>query len=125
MPIDFQIKICGLTRVEDVRAAAAAGADAIGLNFYAGSPRFVEPPQAQHLIAAAPRGMVNVGVFVNADVETICGICDALGLVLIQLHGDEPPEFLTELGNRPVMRAFRVDDRGLSPVADYLAECAT
>ena len=123
MPIDFQIKICGLTRVEDVRAAAQAGAEAIGLNFYAGSPRFVEPPDAQHLVAAAPRGIVKVGVFVNADAETICGIYDALGLDLIQLHGDEPPEFLAELGGRPVMRAFRLDDRGLAPVADYLNEC--
>jgi phosphoribosylanthranilate isomerase len=123
MSIDFQIKICGLTRVEDVREAAAAGADAIGINFYAGSRRFVEPRNAQHLVAAAPRKMTKVGVFVNADVETVCGIYDALGLDLIQLHGDEPPEFLAELGNRPIIRAFRVDDRGLAPVAAYLAEC--
>lgn len=102
---------------------AAAGADAIGINFYAGSLRFVEPRDAQHLVAAAPPSLTKVGVFVNADVEAVCVIYDALGLDLIQLHGDEPPEFIRDLGTRPVMRAFRIDKRGLAPVAEYLEEC--
>jgi phosphoribosylanthranilate isomerase len=102
---------------------AAAGADAIGINFYAESPRFVEPRSAQHLVAAAPPSLVKVGVFVNADLEAVCGIYDALGLDMIQLHGDEPPQFIRDLEHRPVIRAFRIDDRGLAPVGEYLEQC--
>jgi phosphoribosylanthranilate isomerase len=79
--------------------------------------------RAQHVAAIVPKGVLKVGLFVNAPAEAICGAYDALGLGLIQLHGDEPPEFLTELGMRPVMRAFRVGNDGLKPVADYLERC--
>jgi phosphoribosylanthranilate isomerase len=119
----FTIKICGVTTADDARAVAAAGADAIGLNFYAHSPLFLPLENAQHVAASIPRKVVRVGVFVNAPAETICGAYDALGLDLIQLHGDEPPEFLGELGDRPVMRAFRIGDEGLQPAAEYLARC--
>jgi phosphoribosylanthranilate isomerase len=119
----FAIKICGVTSVDDARAVAAAGADAIGLNFYAGSPRFLPLERAQHVAANIPANVLRVGLFVDAPAETICGAYDALGLDLIQLHGDEPPEFLAELGDRPVMRAFRVGAEGLRPVADYLGRC--
>jgi phosphoribosylanthranilate isomerase len=119
----FQIKICGVTTIDDAKAVAAAGADAIGLNFYAGSSRFLPLEQAQHVAAIIPPKVLKVGVFVNAPAEAICGAYDALGLDLIQLHGDEPPEFLAELGDRPVMRAFRVGPEGLQGVAAYLARC--
>ncbi|MEX2187786.1 MAG: phosphoribosylanthranilate isomerase [Pirellulales bacterium] len=119
----FTIKICGVTTVDDARAAAAAGADAIGLNFYGESPRFLPLERAQHVAVVIPKGVVRVGLFVNAPAEAICGAFDALGLDLIQLHGDEPPEFLAELGKRPVMRAFRVGDDGLAPVVRYLDRC--
>jgi phosphoribosylanthranilate isomerase len=119
----FTIKICGITSPGDARLAVDAGADAIGINFYSASPRFVAPERALHITAAAV-GVVRVGVFVNADAETVCGVYDGLALDAIQLHGDEPPSFLTELGRRPVIRAFRVGAEGLRPVASYLAECA-
>jgi phosphoribosylanthranilate isomerase len=119
----FTIKICGVTTVDDALAVAAAGADAIGLNFYAGSPRFLPLERAQHVAANIPAKVLRVGLFVDAPAEVICGSYDALGLDLIQLHGDEPPEFLAELGDRPVMRAFRVGSDGLQPVVDYLARC--
>jgi phosphoribosylanthranilate isomerase len=119
----FKVKICGVTTVDDARAVAAAGADAIGLNFYAASPRFLPLERAQHVAANIPAKVLRVGLFVNAPAETICGAYDALGLDLIQLHGEEPPEFLSELGDRPVMRAFRVGTAGLQPAAEYLARC--
>jgi phosphoribosylanthranilate isomerase len=119
----FTIKICGVTNVDDARAVVAAGADAIGLNFYADSPRFLPLERAQHVAASLPRKIVRVGVFVNAPAEVICGAFDMLGLDLIQLHGDESPEFLGELGERPVMRAFRMGAEGLCPAAEYLARC--
>jgi phosphoribosylanthranilate isomerase len=102
---------------------AEAGADAIGLNFYPASHRWVDPQSAQEIVAALPRGMTKVGVFVNEHPRTMCDFFDRLGLDLIQLHGDEPPEFLPELGGRPVVRAFRCGEDGLKPALDYLGRC--
>ena len=119
----FSIKICGITTVEDALAAVRAGADALGLNFYRQSPRYVAYDTARHIVAALPEGVVKVGLFVNAREEQVCRAFDQLGLDLAQLHGDEPPEFLPRLGERPVMRAFRVGGEGLGPVADYLEQC--
>ena len=119
----FRVKICGITSVEDARAVAAAGADAVGLNFYAKSPRYVTPEKAREIIDALPDELVKVGLFVNAPAEEVCETFDQLGFDLIQLHGDEPPEFLARLSGRPVMRAFRLGEAGLGPVRGYLADC--
>ncbi len=122
----FTIKICGITRPEDARAVAEAGADAIGLNFYPPSPRAIDRDRARAIIAALPPAMVKVGLFVNAAPREICRTCDALGLDLIQLHGDEPPELLAALGGRPVMKAFSAADaEGLMMIAIYLGACRT
>jgi phosphoribosylanthranilate isomerase len=120
----FTIKICGITRPEDGRAAAAAGADAIGLNFYAKSPRAVDADRARAIIAALPLDIVKVGVFVNAPPDDVCRIFDELSLDLIQLHGDEPPEYLVKVAGRPAMKAVRVAGAdGLRGILDYLAAC--
>ncbi len=120
----FTIKICGITRPEDARASAAAGADAIGLNFYPHSPRAIDLKRARAIVAALPGGTIKVGVFVNAEPAEICRTCDDLGLDLIQLHGDEAPEVLAALGSRPVMKAFRAAGaEGLRAVLDYLDVC--
>lgn len=119
----FCIKICGITNRDDALLAVQAGADAIGLNFYPPSPRFVSLETARQIIAALPNEIVKVGVFVNATAADVCKTCDELHLNLIQLHGDEPPEYLAHLGGRPVMRAFRLGPAGLSPVVTYLDDC--
>ena len=119
----FRVKICGITNVADARTVAQAGADAVGLNFYRGSPRFVGPEQAKAIVAALPPGMVKVGVFVDTPPEEICQMFDELPLDLIQLHGDQPPTFLLDLGGRPVMPAFRIGPDGFAPVMRYLAAC--
>jgi phosphoribosylanthranilate isomerase len=119
----FRVKICGITNVADAQAAVEAGADALGLNFYPRSPRFLAPEKAAEIVAAVGRRAVKVGVFVNADAREICETFDRLGLDLIQLHGDEPPEMLPELGERPVVRAVRLGPEGLRPVEEYLARC--
>jgi phosphoribosylanthranilate isomerase len=122
----FTIKICGITRPEDAQATADAGADAIGLNFYPPSPRAIDPQRARAIISVLPAEMIKVGLFVNASSKEICRTCDALGLDLIQLHGDEPPELLAALGNRPVMKAFRAaGTEGLRTIVDYLDTCRT
>ena len=119
----FRIKICGVTRPEDALAAAAAGADAIGLNFYPHSARFVGDEQARRIAAAVPAGVARVGVFVNAAADEIQRAFDRTPLDLVQLHGDEPPEFLCRLGDRPVVRVFRVGSGGLAAALEYLDRC--
>lgn len=119
----FRVKICGITSVDDARAVAAAGADAVGLNFYAKSPRYVSAEKAREIVNALPPEMVKVGLFVNASAEEVCQTFDSLGLDLIQLHGDELPVYLTDLGGRPVMRAFRLTEAGLEPIREYLDAC--
>jgi phosphoribosylanthranilate isomerase len=119
----FQTKICGITNVDDARAAAQAGADALGMNFYPRSKRHISAELARDIIAAIPAGIIKVGLFVNSPAGDICRLFDELGLNLIQLHGNEPPDFLPQLGHRPVMRAFRLGPEGLPPVVQYLDQC--
>jgi phosphoribosylanthranilate isomerase len=120
----FRIKICGITSVEDALAVAQAGADAIGLNFYPASPRWIDLNTAQEIVDALPTGVCKVGVFVNAPAAEVCETFDRLGLHIAQLHGDEPPEFLPQLGHRPIMRAFRCGEHGPLPAIEYLQQCA-
>jgi phosphoribosylanthranilate isomerase len=107
------IKICGITRVDDAMNVVAAGANAIGLNFFSGSPRSVSVTQASR-IADAVRGDVDVvGVFVNMQLPQMLDITDAVGLSAVQFHGDESPHEVTRFQNeRPevaVIRALRLD----------------
>jgi len=95
----------------------------VGLNFCRESPRYVEPDLAGYIAAELPAGVVRVGLFVNAAAEVVRETFDGVGLDLIQLHGDEPPEFLAELGDRPVLRAFRCRGSDLAPVRQYLDRC--
>ena len=119
----FTIKICGVTTADDASAAAAAGADAIGLNFYPESPRYVTPRAAETIVADLPKEVTKVGLFVNAPVDAMRETFDLVRLDAIQLHGDETPELMAELSDLPVLRAFRVDAQGLAPVSQYLHRC--
>lgn len=120
----FQVKICGITTVEDALAVAEAGADAVGLNFYPASARWIDELTAAEIVAALPPGVCKIGLFVNAGPAEICAVHDRLGLDMIQLHGDEPPEFLPQLGSRPIVRAFRCGEDGPQPALRYLDRCA-
>ena len=119
----FRVKICGITNVDDARVVAQAGADAVGLNFYPKSPRYVTAEKARQIVDALPERIVKVGLFVNAAAEEICQTFDRLGLDLIQLHGDEPPEFFGELRGRAAMRAFRLGESGVDRMCRYLDDC--
>ena len=100
-------KICGITRIEDALAAVAAGADAIGLVFYAKSPRAVNVQQARAIIAALPPFVTTVGLFVNASRCELGEILDAVPLDLLQFHGDESAADC-EGYHRPYIKALRV-----------------
>lgn len=100
-----RVKICGITRVEDVQAVAGAGADALGLVFYAGSARHVDLGQAQALCRAVPPFLSVVGLFVNAPREQVQAVIDTLPIDLLQFHGDEPPEACTGFG-RPYIKGI-------------------
>lgn len=104
-----RVKICGITRVEDGLAACAAGADAIGLVFYPPSPRAVTIEQAVAIRRALPPFVTVVGLFVNADRETVVETARAVHLDLLQFHGDES-RAQCELSAMPYMKAIRVSD---------------
>jgi len=104
-----RIKICGITRPEDALAAAEEGADAVGLVFYPPSPRHVEIGQAAAIAAQLPPFVTTVGLFVNADAETIAEVVARVGIDLIQFHGNECPDYCSGHG-RPWIRALRMKD---------------
>jgi phosphoribosylanthranilate isomerase len=105
--VSTRVKICGVTRVEDARVAWAAGADALGLNFYPRSPRYVTPETAAALARTRPALGSVVGVFVNESPDVIRARVRDCGLTSVQLHGDEPPEACSGYGV-PVIKALRV-----------------
>ena len=100
-----QIKICGITNLEDALCAAACGADAVGFIFHPPSPRYITPEQAREIIAALPENIVKVGVFVNRDAEEVAQTLEDCGLDLIQLHGDESPEYCRRFPPERVIKA--------------------
>lgn len=104
-----RVKICGLTREQDVRVAVEAGADAIGLVFYEPSPRYVELQQARQLASMVPPFVTVVGLFVNAGQAEIEEVLSKVKLDLLQFHGDESAGFCEQF-SRPYIKALRVAD---------------
>jgi phosphoribosylanthranilate isomerase len=102
-----RIKICGLTREEDVDAAVAAGADAVGFVMYRPSPRHVSAERAAVLAGRLPPFVTPVLLFVNASAPEIIAACARLPTALLQFHGDETPEACQQAG-RPFLRAARI-----------------
>lgn len=102
-----RVKICGITRVADGLACAELGADAIGLVFYAPSPRHVSVAQARAVMAALPPFITTVGLFVDADAVEVNAVLAQLPLDLLQFHGHESPEYCQSF-QRPYLKAVRV-----------------
>ena len=127
---DIRVKICGVTRPEDVDACAQAGAAYLGFNFFGKSPRYVPPKDAAVLALRAPVGLAKVALVVDADDATLDEIVAAVPLDMIQLHGRENPERVAQIRTRyglPVMKAIGIADAGdlakidlYAPVADQL-----
>jgi phosphoribosylanthranilate isomerase len=117
-----QIKICGITNIEDGLAAALAGADALGFVFHPASPRYVTPGRVREIIGSLPSGLCTVGVFVNLAAEEVLQIAELCGLDFIQLHGSETREYCRRFPLERLIKAlsFRSDGE-FSSMADYPA----
>jgi phosphoribosylanthranilate isomerase len=115
-----EIKICGITRLEDALYAAACGADAVGFIFHEARPRYISPRQAKEIIAQLSAEITKVGVFVNREPDEVKRTVEACGLDLIQLHGDESPVYCRRFSPERVIKAvsLRTAEELLS-LADY------
>ncbi len=115
-----RVKICGVRTPEEAEAATAAGADALGFNFWPESPRYVPPDEAARIIARLPAFINSIGVFVNEDLNRVREIASQVGLNAVQLHGEETPRYCLELNNTKVIKAFRIGEGfDLDTIGDY------
>jgi phosphoribosylanthranilate isomerase len=118
-----RVKICGLTRVEDVQTACALGADAIGLVFYPPSPRAVTIEQAQQALVNVPPFVTVTALFVDPSVEAVQAVLQALPSVsLLQFHGDESPEFCRSFGRAYIKAIPMRDDVDLQQEANRFSD---
>lgn len=101
------VKICGVTRIEDALVAARSGAHAVGLVFYAPSPRYVDPDTAAAIVRALPPFVTPVGLFVDAVQDEVRAVIERTKIQLLQFHGAETPEFCARF-ELPYMKAVRV-----------------
>ncbi|MEV8465741.1 phosphoribosylanthranilate isomerase [Fluviibacterium sp. DFM31] len=119
MPKDIRVKICGLTRAQDMEAAVSAGASFVGLVFFPKSPRHVEIATARKLALTVPPGVAKVALTVNAEDALLDAILGEVPLDILQLHGSESPERMAAVRSRsglPVMKAV-----GVAEAADLAA----
>ena len=134
----FRVKICGVTTAADAAMVAAAGADAIGLNFVPGSPRHLDLARGRVVAAAVPAGVLRVGVFAGASAADMLRLARELALDAVQLHGHldgdrepiDPPGRCRELDGVSVIRAVRLDRSrsglaGLASAREWIAAAAT
>ena len=122
-------KICGITNLTDAETVAASAADAIGLNFYAPSKRYVAPATAATIRELIGDRLEVVGVFVNSTAVEVAAVCHQVGLDTVQFHGDESTELIAEFHQLApeikIIRAYRVSPAGFADVENSLAALAT
>jgi phosphoribosylanthranilate isomerase len=108
------VKVCGITNLDDALAAADAGADALGFNFYARSPRYITPEAARRVVDRLRvdyPNLLNVGVFVNEALDELEEIAQIAGVSALQLHGHETPEYCKALRGHHLIKVFSASDR--------------
>jgi phosphoribosylanthranilate isomerase len=115
-----EVKICGITGTKDALVAAQCGAAALGFIFYPSSPRYIRPKDAKKIISLLPDKLVSVGVFVNEKPENAKEIMEDCGLDMIQLHGDETPEYCRQFPASIVIKAVELKNTDdLNRALDY------
>ena len=102
------VKICGITEERDALESVMLGADALGFNFWPGEPRYIPPEAARRIVERLPAFVAKVGVFVDEDPARIGMVARQVGLTIVQLHGDEPPEDCASLAPLAWYKALRV-----------------
>jgi phosphoribosylanthranilate isomerase len=127
----FHVKVCGVTSADDARMVAAAGADAIGLNFVPGSPRCLTVAAARDVAAAIPDDVLVVGVFAGMPAADVKRVVAEVGLDAVQLHGHlsgegvvDPPQLCGDLAPLTVIRAIRLGPDGLGEARSWMAAAA-
>ncbi|MDR4497029.1 MAG: phosphoribosylanthranilate isomerase [Candidatus Scalindua sp.] len=116
-----KVKICGITNLDDAKTAIDYGADAIGFVF-AESKRQVSKETVKNIVQKLPPFVTLVGLFVNEAAERIEEICKYCGINTIQLHGNEPPDFLHNLQQFKIIKAFRIrNESDIHPIDNYQA----
>lgn len=119
MPDAPRLKVCGITRLEDARHAAEAGAWALGVILWPGSPRACPLPEAERIATALRRRVEIAGVFVNAPLDEVAAVADGVGLTMVQLHGDEGPAYCGEVARRTGAKVIKA--RRIATAADVTA----
>jgi phosphoribosylanthranilate isomerase len=110
----MKVKVCGITNYEDARLALDQGVDALGFNFFASSPRYIRPEDARIIIRQLPPFAVTVGLFVNVhEISEVIETAQTAGVQVLQLHGDESPEYCCELAGWPLINALRMGEYGI------------
>jgi phosphoribosylanthranilate isomerase len=118
----MEIKICGITNMDDAVMAFAYGADALGFIFYEKSPRYLTPETARRIAYDLPDDISKVGVFVNHDIHAVREIYEFCGLDMIQLHGDESPDYCREIPQSILIKAISPrKEEDLSIASNYCA----
>ncbi len=102
------VKICGITTPEDAMLCARAGARALGFVYYGRSPRAISPGESREIARSLPKRVKVVGVFVNSSAEAVMEVAERVGLDMVQLSGDEPPEEVAKIKGVRVIKAFRL-----------------
>lgn len=117
----MKVKVCGITSYEDAVMALDQGVDALGFNFFPSSPRYISPAAARSIIRRLPPFTPAVGVFVNvSSIESLMETAQLAGVQVLQLHGDETPEYCSQLSGRPLIKALRIGRDGIREnVSDY------
>lgn len=121
----IKVKICGMTRPQDVAMAVAQGVDAVGMILHATSPRLIDKEQARKIRAVVPEQVKLVGVFVDAPAELVANYTQDIGLDVVQLHGDETRDFADSLA-LPYIKAIRAkdSDQVAQQVKQFASACA-
>jgi phosphoribosylanthranilate isomerase len=110
----MKVKVCGITSYEDAVMALDQGVDALGFNFFTRSPRYMRPEDARSVIRRIPPFAITVGLFVNVDEPDQVSIAARIaGVQVLQLHGDETPQYCRALADWPLIKAVRVGENGI------------
>lgn len=110
----MKVKICGITNYEDAAMAVDQGVDALGFNFFPKSRRYIDPEGARRIIRRLPPFVVTVGLFVNvAEPNQVSAVAGVAGVQILQLHGDETPEYCRGLSDWALIKALRIGKSGI------------